>query len=187
MPKVSLLTFGIFVFTFIIALFLVNGTEIFKNISKQDGCEINKVVKTVRGESMYPLLKHGQEIVVSEGYYNCNSPQIGDLVMVDHANRETPLVKVIRAVPNNKLQIVKEDDFYKIIVNGQSLKNSVGKLYRLSEQEAKMISLYERDYKGMIPKDAYLILGDNVDSSLDSTEFGLVGKKSLLGKINYHP
>jgi len=46
-----------------------------------------------------------------------------------------------------------------------------------------MLSLYERDYKGVIPKNAYLILGNLVEGSLDSSRFGLVGKSDFLGKV----
>ena len=34
-----------------------------------------------------------------------------------------------------------------------------------------------------IPKDMYLVLGDNRENSLDSREIGLVKRKDILGKI----
>ena len=46
-----------------------------------------------------------------------------------------------------------------------------------------MLSLYERDYQGKIPEDAYLVLGDNINGSLDSRNFGLIGKQDILGKV----
>ena len=34
-----------------------------------------------------------------------------------------------------------------------------------------------------IPKDMYLVLGDNRDNSLDCREIGLIKRKDILGKI----
>jgi type IV secretory pathway protease TraF len=53
----------------------------------------------------------------------------------------------------------------------------------LDERGYRVLSLYEKDYKGIIPEDAYLILGNLPQGSLDSSHFGLVGKKDILGKV----
>jgi hypothetical protein len=54
----------------------------------------------------------------------------------------------------------------------------------LDDQGYRLLSLYEKDYKGIIPEDAYLILGNLPQGSLDSSHFGLVGKKDILGKVS---
>jgi len=46
-----------------------------------------------------------------------------------------------------------------------------------------MLSLYEKDYHGVIPENTYLLLGEVTSGSLDSTRFGLIDKSSVLGKI----
>ena len=46
-----------------------------------------------------------------------------------------------------------------------------------------MLSLYEENYKGVIPENAYLILGNLSGGSLDITHFGFVNKKDILGKV----
>jgi type IV secretory pathway protease TraF len=46
-----------------------------------------------------------------------------------------------------------------------------------------MLSLYERDYKGIIPENAYLLLGNNISNSIDSTVFGLVDKSGIIAKV----
>ena len=46
-----------------------------------------------------------------------------------------------------------------------------------------MISLYIKDYKGIIPPDTYLILGDNPFGTYDSTRFGLIDKSNIVGKV----
>lgn len=192
MSKVTQLTFGMFLFSALLTFIFLIGNftnnedgegNLVDLVEQKEDCEITRVVKTIRGVSMSPLLEPEQDIVLLEGFYNCNLPSIDDVVVLNHANRETPLIKVIKAGPEDKFQVIKNNDYYQILVNEQILVNSVGEHYLLSEQEANMISLYERDYGGVIPRDAYLILGDNVLSSIDSTEFGLVGKSSFIGKV----
>jgi len=46
-----------------------------------------------------------------------------------------------------------------------------------------MLSLYERDYKGVIPENAYLLLGNRASGSVDSTTFGLVDKSGIVAKV----
>jgi type IV secretory pathway protease TraF len=46
-----------------------------------------------------------------------------------------------------------------------------------------MLSLYEKDYKGVIPKNAYLLLGNRISGSVDSTTFGLVEKSDIIAKV----
>jgi type IV secretory pathway protease TraF len=50
-----------------------------------------------------------------------------------------------------------------------------------------MLSLYEKDYKGIIPQNTYLILGDQPSGSVDSSVFGLVDKSDILGKAEKLP
>lgn len=69
-----------------------------------------------------------------------------------------------------------------VSVSGETLKNSQSEPYLLGEGGYRILSLYERDYKGIIPPDTYLILGNLASGSLDSTRFGLVGKSDILGK-----
>ena len=44
-------------------------------------------------------------------------------------------------------------------------------------------SLMDLGYE-VIPKDMYLVLGDNREDSLDSREIGLVKEKEILGKVD---
>jgi len=46
-----------------------------------------------------------------------------------------------------------------------------------------MLSLYEKSYNGIIPEKSLLILGNVIEGSQDSIQFGLVGQSDILGKI----
>jgi len=45
-----------------------------------------------------------------------------------------------------------------------------------------MLKLYEDDYHGIIPPNTYLLLGDQVNGSIDAGAFGLVDKSDIIGK-----
>ncbi|MFA5442008.1 MAG: S26 family signal peptidase [Candidatus Paceibacterota bacterium] len=70
-----------------------------------------------------------------------------------------------------------------MIVNNKIVKNSEGKPYLISGNAYKMLSLYEKDYKGVIPENAYLLLGNLIFGSLDSTHFGLIDKSGIVAKV----
>ena len=139
--------------------------------------------KIVRGSSLSGLIEDGKTVRVLFGYYLCNEPQRGEVVLYRYAGDENPLLKVVRAVPGDTFHLVKEGNVWQLIVNGKVLTNTQGIKYQLDEQAHRMLSLYENDYRGVIPPGALLILGNSPEGSLDSTRFGLVDKSDILGKV----
>jgi hypothetical protein len=71
---------------------------------------------------------------------------------------------------------------WNILVNRDVLKNSEDESYFLGSQGFRMLSIYEKEYEGVIPLDTYLILGNLSGGSVDSTRYGLVNKVDILGK-----
>lgn len=139
--------------------------------------------KQVRGDSLAPLLRHGQTVRVAMGYYLRHPVQDNDIVLVRYAGNPKPLIKVVRGLPGSDISL--EDagaGRWRLRVAGRTLRNSEGKDYLLDERARRMLALYIRDYRGVIPPDAYLVLGDNPFGSLDSTRFGLLARSQLVAK-----
>ena len=90
-----------------------------------------------------------------------------------------PLIKAIRGLPGETLAV--KDG--KIIVNGKPATNSAGEPYQLSPARAAMIELYVHDYHGVIPPDAFLVMGELTRGAADSSRFGLVGHAAMIGKV----
>ena len=143
--------------------------------------ECKEVTVHVHGTSLVPLLKDGAEIIGHVG--DCGHfLQRGDLVLVHYAvKRLDPLVKVIFGIPGDTFGFKETKDGWNLLINGAVAKNSTGMPYVLSVRGHNMLSLYEHDYHGIIPTDAYLIFGDNPFGSIDSTVFGLVGRSDIIG------
>ncbi len=165
----------IIVITALIVVILFSSA--FKN------CPIKIEEKIVRGNSLEPLIKDGETIEVLFGYYDCHPIQRNDIVLYSYSGNKNPIIKIIKGIPGDKFSLKKTNNGWYILINGEILKNSENQPYIFDDQGYRLLSLYEKDYKGIIPEDAYLLLGNLPQGSLDSSHFGLVGKKNILGKV----
>lgn len=152
-----------------------------KNISV-GSCVATEEEKIVRGNSLEPIFKDGQAIKVLSGYYNCNEVKRGDIIVYNYAGNN-PIIKIVKGVPGDTFSLKKEEDHWLLVINGEISKNSENEPYKLGASTNKLLSLYVRDYKGVIPGNAYIILGNILNGSVDSTRFGLVDKSDILGKV----
>ncbi|MFH1326478.1 MAG: signal peptidase I [Candidatus Falkowbacteria bacterium] len=155
-------------------------------INYDKSCITTKSERVVRGESLQGIIKNGENIKVWEGYYNCNLVERGDIIIYNYSSEKDPIIKIIKGLPGDKFALKQnEAGNYNIIVNNKILNVSTGQPYELTEVKHRMLALYEKDFKGVIPKDTYLILGNQTNGSLDSTRFGLIDKKGIIGKVIY--
>jgi len=135
--------------------------------------------KIVRGNSLSPLIKPGQTVKVSLNYYSYYPIERGDIVLYNYAGNKDPLIKIIKGIPGDRLELENIGGGWNILINGEVVKNSENRPFLVSGNAYKMLSLYE----GVIPESAYLLLGEIVSGTLDSTRFGLVHKSDILGKV----
>lgn len=139
--------------------------------------------KIVRGTSLSGLINEGATVKIFFGYYNCNEVRRGDIVVYNYSGDPNPIIKIAKGLPGDEFHLQKSAGGWNLVINDEIIKNSQNQIYTFSEQGHKMLSLYENDYKAVIPVDAYLLLGNLASGSLDSTRFGLVGKTDILGKV----
>lgn len=162
-----------------VALLLVFGRiGTFSNPPVSFGCPVEPVIQTVNGASMEPLVPNGTELTLLLGYYRCQAPKKGDFVAYGYAGRKNPLAKVVRATDADVLAWGQSGT---LLVNGEILSNSVGTPYVFSSNETRLLSQYVSN--GKIPEGSVLIFGDSVSASVDSRNFGAVGRGDLLGKF----
>lgn len=137
----------------------------------------------VRGNSLAPLLNDGDSVKIYYGFYDTHEVQRGDIVVCRFSFRQDPVIKIVRAVPADRFELKDlEDGGVLLLINGAELKNSADRLYKFSGKRKQMLSLYAKDYKGVIPENSYLLLGNLTEGSLDSSRFGLVDREVIIGK-----
>ena len=150
----------------------------------QDKCGIIIEEKLVRGVSLSPLIKPNDRVRILFNYYKENEIKRGDVVAYNVSSNEVPIIKIIKDIPDDKFYLRKTaGSIYHLVINNEVCVNSEDTPYLIDEQGAKMLSLYEKDCNGIVPENVYLLLGNLIYGSLDSTRFGLVSKDDILGKV----
>jgi len=136
-------------------------------------------VRTLSGSSLSPELLSGDQLLFLGGYYGCNPIQYGDLVLYRWGNNKN-VAKFVRGLAGDQLAVQEVSaNQWRLELNGQPLRNSLGAEYILSEKKAALIKLYARRLKA----DEVLLLGNNTDGSHDSSVFGLIKASQLSGKL----
>lgn len=117
-----------------------------------------------------------------------NTLKSGDITVVNK------LVFRLRNIKRNEIVSLKKDD--KIMVKriiglpGEHIEYKDNILYvdgkKISDSRSSSTKDFKLEFIGYdtIPKDMYLVLGDNRTNSSDSRTFGLVKKSDIIGKVN---
>lgn len=166
---------------FLFLIFFILNLDLEKKEKYANYSCVKKVEeKIVRGRSLKGIIEEREKVLIYYDYYECNEVKRNDIVAIRFLNKT--IIKVVKGIPGDNFEIFKSKDYYLIKINGIILKNSFGEEYRFSENDIRLLSIYEKSYNKKIPEDAYLVLG-NFPSTLDSTKFGLIGKDYIIGKV----
>ena len=122
----------------------------------------------VTGDSMVPTLNDGDIMILDKIGYKINGLDRFDIVVVDY--KEEKIIKRVIGLPGDHVEY-KDNKLY---INGKFLEE---------EYERKETSDFMLEFLGenTIPKDKYLVLGDNRPISKDSRIIGLIDKVDIEG------
>lgn len=169
---------------FIILIFLITGFFVFFSNSEtlpvkteNLSCVTKTEIYKIKGNSLEPLIKDGTVVEGLLGYYNCNQVKRGDLVVIKFKTREESFIKIIKAVPGDRLEFVDSN----LKVNDKILENSEGKPYIFNDRDKKLISIPLKN--NIIPQGYYLVLSNEYNIGFDSRQYGLIEKDQLKGKV----
>lgn len=180
---ISIAFITIFSIIFIGAYKIFSKKTISNSVVLQSSCVLKTEERVVRGNSLSGLIEPGQTIKILFGFYNCNEIKREDVIAYNYAGNPEPIIKIVKGLDGDKFHLQKTDNSWDVLINDEIVKNSFNQPYVLDEKSHKMLLLYEQDYKGIIPQNAYLILGNAANGTLDSSVFGLIDKSDILGKV----
>jgi signal peptidase I len=131
--------------------------------------------------SMEPTVLVGDHIVVDKSAYAFSEPKRGDIVFYRATERpQTIFMKRIVGMPGETIEIRNREVF----INGKKIDEPYVQFLRPSTDGTFAEGTFNGDSVAptVIPADAYFVLGDNRDNSLDSRFIGPVQRRHFLGK-----
>lgn len=128
----------------------------------------------VDGDSMYPTLADRDMLITSNLFY---SPERGDIVIFEHSDYTSSLVKRVIATEHQKVEI---DEDGRVYVDGEMI----------PEAYANISGFYSSSHTAVqfpytVPEDHVFVLGDNRNKSEDSRWFGAINEQQILGKVYF--
>ncbi len=130
-------------------------------------------IQQVIGPSMSPTLSNKDIVVLNKMHYRFFKVKRFDIVALEYEDTKY-LIKRVIGLPGEKVEY-KNNELY---VNNKILKEEFLK-EGIKTDDFSIKDLHVES----IPKDMYLVLGDNRENSMDSREIGFVLKKDILGKV----
>ncbi len=129
---------------------------------------------TISGQSMEPTLHDGENVTGLVGYYGCNEPARGDIVLF--RTPEGLGVKRIAAVPDDTWGVKNGT----LLIDG-TVAEREGRAYAITPKMAALLEQYASF--DPLPADQYFLLADYTGNALDSRRIGIVAREDLIGKI----
>lgn len=130
----------------------------------------------VTGDSMEPNLHNGEQIIAEKISMKFKPLSRGEIVIFRHPdNNERLLVKRVIGLPGETIKIANGD----VYINGKLLNEPY--ILEQDSSEGRKDLVEEVEYQ--IPKNSYILLGDNRRESSDSRTFGPVREELILGRV----
>jgi signal peptidase I len=128
-------------------------------------------LQQVVGPSMKPTLNNGNILLLNKFIYHFKEPKRNDIIAFSYEDTKF-LIKRVIGLPGENV----EYNNNVLYINGEPFMEKI-----VDDMVTEDFALKEMGYD-TIPKDMYLVLGDNRGDSLDSRSFGLLSKKDIIGK-----
>lgn len=135
---------------------------------------------TVSGDSMYPTFENGDKVIVNK----MSTIHHGEVIVFQTDKKENYVKRVI-GIPGDNVEYV-NDVLY---INGKQVaepylqENEIAKSNILLTENFNISEIVGSSGHKTIPKNKYLVLGDNREISQDSRHFGLIEGSQIVGEV----
>jgi signal peptidase I len=131
--------------------------------------------------AMLPMLLPGDYFTIKQTAYQLDEPERGDIIAFRYPEDETKIfVKRVVGLPQDRLEIRDKQ----VYVNGRLLREPY-----VQHTDPSILTLAQNPRDNLpavtVPANAYFVMGDNRESSLDSRFWGSVSKDKVLGKAMF--
>lgn len=134
---------------------------------------------------MAGIIEVGADLFWIEGYYADRPVVAGDLVYFRYQADQTPVVRIVRGVPGDRFEVVKDPAAggWKIKVNEAFLKIGTADLVFGSPDFVPPLGLAEKSHRNLIGEGEVLLMTNSRSGRFDSTLMGLISTREIVGKI----
>ena len=130
----------------------------------------------VKGASMEPSFYNHDYLIVDEISYRFSPPSRGDVIIFRYPKDETQFfIKRVIGLPGER--VVMKDNH--IFIYNDKFKDGL----QLKEEYLSEDEINPRPVDIVVPDGHYFVMGDNRDSSMDSTIFGPIEKRLIIGRV----
>lgn len=143
-------------------------------------CITENKTKFLFGNSLSPMINDGDNVQTLHGYYNCNDIKRSDLITFNDSSNRVDIIKIVKGIPGDNISSIKVDGGWNLILNGEVLKNSQNISYLFSEQRKN--NIFNNKPNITIPSRMYIVLGDVINGTYDSSQFGLIPFENITGR-----
>ncbi len=130
----------------------------------------------VSGESMYPTFKNREYILTNLITLRFDAPHKGDVIVFRApTDRDKDFIKRVMATEGDTISL--KDGF--VYVNDEKVDESK---YLASDVRTYGGSFLKEKTPVIVPKDQFIVMGDNRPYSSDSREWGFLTREDVIGK-----
>lgn len=131
----------------------------------------------ISNAAMAPTFLPGDHVIVNRAAYHAAAPQRGDVVLYRYPDEEGKrLVHRVIGLPGDQIEIRTQ----MLSVNGEVLPEPY---VQHTDQPLAPGNVRDHVRPMIVPPDAYFVLGDNREESLDSRFLGPISKAHILGQV----
>ena len=128
----------------------------------------------VQGQSMTPMLRDGDIVLLNKVIYDLKKPQRGDIIGFHSDGLEHKVIKRVVGLPGDKIDF--HDDM--IYINNEAV-------YQI--EEGAVTTKGDIKYPYDVPEKSYFVMGDNYNHSIDSrfNFIGSVQEEQIIGRVDF--
>ncbi len=152
----------------------------------KDECAIETSQARMPDGYMRGRIEQEQPIDVQKNYYACNPLERGHFVMFHISTELPPVIKEVAGIEGDtfSLERDKDNDGWRVSINGKPLIASTGKPYYLGNSKREpVLFAHQKETNGKITEGKVLILSHVPRGNSDSGTFGLVDKKNIVARV----